>query len=227
MKPFVRNIMFTGVIAMAASSIAVAQTSSSWFEQKYRAETVRQVAEPANTWNEGWYRAKFGRPSPLEEMRLKDRTLRSLRLPLPQVKLIAAGGVNQQTATGSILAGTSATGTQTLTSPSMAIAQQLAVWQAASYSHAEVKQMLQNAHTPEQYQALAAYFREQQQSFRERARGEWSEAVRRSQFSFVTAAKYPRPVDSSMNRYEYFSYKSRQMAQKAAYFERLSARASQ
>ena len=39
-----------------------------------------------------------------------DRYIRSLKLPLPQVKLIAAGGVNQQTATGYILAGASAIG---------------------------------------------------------------------------------------------------------------------
>jgi len=36
--------------------------------------------------------------------------IRSLKLPLPQVRLIAAGGVNQQTATGYILAGASAIG---------------------------------------------------------------------------------------------------------------------
>ena len=39
--------------------------------------------------------------------------LRSLKLPLPQVKLIAAGGVNQQTATGFIVAGASALGVGT------------------------------------------------------------------------------------------------------------------
>jgi hypothetical protein len=95
MKPFVRNIMFTGVLAMAASSMAVAQTSSSWFEQwhrakygrpapteqarlaayeentAYRAETPNQVTEPVNTWFEGWYRAKYGRPSPQEEARIQ------------------------------------------------------------------------------------------------------------------------------------------------------------
>ena len=39
-----------------------------------------------------------------------DLYIRSLKVPLPQVKLIAAGGVNQQTATGYILAGASAIG---------------------------------------------------------------------------------------------------------------------
>ena len=50
MKPIARNIVFTGVLAMAASSMAVAQTSSSWFEQRHR--------------------AKYGRPSPTEQARL-------------------------------------------------------------------------------------------------------------------------------------------------------------
>jgi 2-dehydro-3-deoxyphosphogluconate aldolase / (4S)-4-hydroxy-2-oxoglutarate aldolase len=39
-----------------------------------------------------------------------DLYIRSLTLPLPQVKLIAAGGVNQQTASGYILAGATALG---------------------------------------------------------------------------------------------------------------------
>jgi 2-dehydro-3-deoxyphosphogluconate aldolase/(4S)-4-hydroxy-2-oxoglutarate aldolase len=39
-----------------------------------------------------------------------DLYIRSLKLPLPQVKLIAAGGVNQQTATRYIMAGASAIG---------------------------------------------------------------------------------------------------------------------
>ena len=95
MKPFARNMMFTGVLAMAAGSIAVAQTSSGQFEQWYRAkygrpsptevarvaaeqentayreEAPRLVAAPMNTWFEGWYRAKYGRPSPSEEARIQ------------------------------------------------------------------------------------------------------------------------------------------------------------
>jgi 2-dehydro-3-deoxyphosphogluconate aldolase/(4S)-4-hydroxy-2-oxoglutarate aldolase len=39
-----------------------------------------------------------------------DQYIRSLKLPLPQVSLIAAGGVNQQTAVGFMLAGASALG---------------------------------------------------------------------------------------------------------------------
>ena len=50
MKQLTRSILFTGILAMASSSLMVAQTSASWSEQ--------------------WYRAKYGRPSPLEEARL-------------------------------------------------------------------------------------------------------------------------------------------------------------
>jgi 2-dehydro-3-deoxyphosphogluconate aldolase/(4S)-4-hydroxy-2-oxoglutarate aldolase len=39
-----------------------------------------------------------------------DKYLRALKVPLPQVRLIASGGVNQQTAAGFILAGASAIG---------------------------------------------------------------------------------------------------------------------
>ena len=95
MKTFVKSVMFTGVLAMAASSMAAAQASNSWFEQwyrakygrpapteqarlmadeantAYRAETPNQITKPGNTWFEGWYRAKYGRPSPPEEARIQ------------------------------------------------------------------------------------------------------------------------------------------------------------
>jgi len=153
MKPFVRSIMFTGVLAMAASSVAVAQTSSNSFEQ--------------------WYRAKYGRHDTV--------SARNYTEPV----------------------------------------------QPPTYGKAQVRQMMRDAHTREQYLVLAEYYRGQQQTFREHARREWSEAVRLSQFSSATAGRYPRPVDWSMIRYEYFSHKSRQMAQKSAYWEKLSASASQ
>jgi hypothetical protein len=81
--------------------------------------------------------------------------------------------------------------------------------------------------TPEQYKVLADYYRGLQQSFKEHARGEWSEAIRRSAITFGPADKYPRPVDSSMHRYEYFSYEAGQMAQKATHFGKFSTSASQ
>lgn len=49
MKPSIKAIILTAIFAMGANSLLVAQ--------------------PANTWAERWYRAKFGRPSPTEQAR--------------------------------------------------------------------------------------------------------------------------------------------------------------
>ena len=90
-------------------------------------------------------------------------------------------------------------------------------------SNAELKQMEQDAHTPQQYQELASYFRLRQQDFRQQAVSEVPLMAWRSQFTFSLAAKYPRPYDSSRNRYDYFMYETHQMSQKAAYYEGLAA----
>jgi Tfp pilus assembly protein PilP len=94
---------------------------------------------------------------------------------------------------------------------------------AVKYSNAEVKKMMQDAHTTQQYQALAAYFRSRQQAFEQQAQSEKAEWERRSQNVTGPAAKYPRPVDSSKNRYEYFTYEAQQMSQQAAHYEGLSS----
>lgn len=91
------------------------------------------------------------------------------------------------------------------------------------YSNAELKQMEQQAHTPEQYQTLATYFRSRQQNFEQQAQVEKAEWERRSQNVTGILAKYPRQVDSSKNRYEYFAYEAQQMSQQAAHFESLAA----
>jgi hypothetical protein len=96
-----------------------------------------------------------------------------------------------------------------------------------NYSHAELQQMIRNAHSPQQYQALAAYFRSRQQVFEQQAQSEKLEWERRSQNVTGPAAKYPRPVDSSKSRYEYFTYEAQQMSSQAAHYESLSASTAQ
>jgi hypothetical protein len=91
-------------------------------------------------------------------------------------------------------------------------------------SHAELKKMVQSAHTADQYASLASYFKWRQEEFEQQAHAELVEWDRRSQFVSSIAEKYPRPVDSSRNRYEYFTYEARQMNQKAAYYENLAER---
>lgn len=93
------------------------------------------------------------------------------------------------------------------------------------FSKDQITAMMRTAHTADQYRTLAGYFRAQEQSFEQKALSEKQEWDRRSANVTSIAAKYPRPVDSSRNRYEYFSCKAHQMEQNAAHYESLSASA--
>ena len=93
-----------------------------------------------------------------------------------------------------------------------------------SYSQSEVKQMIRDAHTAQQYHDLAGYFRERKQYFEQQAQSEKIEWDRRSQITAATYQKYPRPADSSKNRYEYFTYEAQQMASQADHFDSLSSK---
>ncbi len=93
-----------------------------------------------------------------------------------------------------------------------------------SYSQSEVKQMIRDAHTAQQYRDLATYFRERQQYFAQQAQSEKIEWDRRSQITAASYQKYPRPADSSRNRYEYFTFEAQQMASQADRFDNLSAK---
>jgi hypothetical protein len=92
-------------------------------------------------------------------------------------------------------------------------------------SRAELKRMVQSAHTTEDYLTLASYFRWRQQQFDEQAQSERIEWARRAANGYLAAAKYPNPVDSSKYRCEYFEYESQKMGQQAAHYENLSAAA--
>ncbi len=93
---------------------------------------------------------------------------------------------------------------------------------AQNLSHADLKKMAQNAHTTEDYLTLASYFRWRQQQFEQKAHEELVFWAQRSMNVSLEAAKYPRPVDSSKNRYEYFVYEAQKMSAQAARYESLS-----
>jgi hypothetical protein len=94
-------------------------------------------------------------------------------------------------------------------------------------SRAELQTMVRSAHSTLQYQTLATYFRFRQQALQKQARAEIAEWDRRSQITAAVTQKYPRPVDSSRNRYEYFTYEANQMGQQAAHYESLSMNSQQ
>lgn len=95
------------------------------------------------------------------------------------------------------------------------------------YSRAELQSMIRAAHSTQQYQALATYFRSRQDALEKQAAAEKVELDRRSQITAAAFQKYPRPVDSSRNRYEYFTYEANQMGQQAAHYESLSSNPQQ
>ncbi len=96
-----------------------------------------------------------------------------------------------------------------------------------SYNHAELRKMISEAHTAAQYKALATYFSSQQKSYEQRAAEEKQEWERRSQVNAALYRKYPRPEDSSRNRYEYFAYEAQQMNAQASHYQRLAASVQQ
>jgi hypothetical protein len=92
----------------------------------------------------------------------------------------------------------------------------------AAASKAEVEALLRSAHSPVQYHTLAVYFHQKQTAYEVQAQAEKAEWERRSQNVVGVAAKYPRPVDSSRNRYTYFMYEADRMAHQAAHFDALA-----
>jgi len=96
----------------------------------------------------------------------------------------------------------------------------------AHYTKAQLKQMAQDAHTPEQYNALAAYYGEQHQHYLQEAADEKQEWARRSQNVMAVAAKYPRPVDSARNLYEYYTEMANETGELTTKYTQLAATAA-
>jgi hypothetical protein len=72
------------------------------------------------------------------------------------------------------------------------------------HTQAQLKALARGAHAPEQYKSLANYYGERQKDYLQKAAEEKKEWERRSQNIVGTLAKYPRPVDSARNLYEYY-----------------------
>jgi hypothetical protein len=86
--------------------------------------------------------------------------------------------------------------------------------QAASASKQQIKEMMRDAHTPEQYRVLGAWFRSQEQMFDEKAAAEKKEWEQR-----VGGYK----VDPARNLYGYYVEKAQEMSARAEHYERWSS----
>jgi hypothetical protein len=94
------------------------------------------------------------------------------------------------------------------------------------YSEAQLKKLAQNAHTSEEYGVLASYYGQRHNYYLTQATEEKQEWARRSSNIVLTAAKYPRPVDSAHYLYDYYTYKALEASQLAAKFAQLAAPAT-
>jgi hypothetical protein len=98
--------------------------------------------------------------------------------------------------------------------------------QAALCAKAHLKQLVREAHTPEQYNALADCYEKLQKDYLEQAAEEKQEWERRNLNVMASAAKYPRPVDSARNLYEYDLSMASQAEKLSLKYSQLAARKS-
>jgi hypothetical protein len=97
---------------------------------------------------------------------------------------------------------------------------------AENGTQSQMKQLAREAHTPEQYGALADYYGQRQKYYLQQATEEKQEWARRSQNIVSIAAKYPRPVDSARYLYEYYAYMASETGALAAKYGQLAVPAS-
>jgi hypothetical protein len=94
---------------------------------------------------------------------------------------------------------------------------------AQHLTRSQAKTLAKQAHTPEQYSVLAEYYGRMQNDYLKKAAGEKAEWERRSQMTAALAQKYPRPADSSRNRYEYFMNEATQFEALKAKYSKMAA----
>jgi hypothetical protein len=86
-----------------------------------------------------------------------------------------------------------------------------------------VKQLVREARAPEHYKILAGYYDERAKSYLQKAAEEKADLDRRSQSIVGIQAKYPRPVDSARNLYEYYMAEAAEAGRLEAKYSQLAA----
>ena len=80
------------------------------------------------------------------------------------------------------------------------------------YTSAQIKKMVREAHSVEQFTVLADYYAAQQRMYKQKAIGQMRLWRERSEMWTPLSEKYPRPVDSARNLHDYYEYKAPQSA---------------
>jgi CRISPR/Cas system-associated endonuclease/helicase Cas3 len=90
-------------------------------------------------------------------------------------------------------------------------------------TQAQVKELKRSAHAPEQFKVLASYYGQRNKSYIQQAAEEKKEWERRGKNVTGSLAKYPRPVDSARNLYEYYMAKASQAGALEAKYSRMAS----
>jgi hypothetical protein len=94
------------------------------------------------------------------------------------------------------------------------------------YTGAQIKQMVREAHTVEQYTALADYYATRQRMFKRKAVEQMHLWAMRSTSTTPLSEKWPRPVDSARNLHDYYEYEASRSAALQAKYSRLADEAA-
>jgi hypothetical protein len=93
---------------------------------------------------------------------------------------------------------------------------------ATHYTQGQLKAMAKEARSPAQFGALAAGYAALQKEYLTKAAEEKQEWERRSAQIQLTAAKYPRPVDSAHYLYDYYTLMAQDAEQRSARYQQLA-----
>jgi hypothetical protein len=90
------------------------------------------------------------------------------------------------------------------------------------YTGAQIRRMVHEAHTVEQYTVLADYYATRQRMYKRKAAEEMHLWAERNAMINSVYEKWPRPVDSARNLYDYYEYKVAESAKLEAKYSRLA-----
>jgi hypothetical protein len=92
----------------------------------------------------------------------------------------------------------------------------------SDYTPAQIHKMVRQAHTVQQYTVLADYYQTRQRMFKRKAAEEMHLWAERNAVITPLSEKWPRPVDSARNLYDYYVAMENDSAAKVAHFNQLA-----
>ncbi|KAA6456662.1 hypothetical protein DYQ86_24680 [Acidobacteria bacterium AB60] len=94
------------------------------------------------------------------------------------------------------------------------------------YSSAQIRKMVREAHTVQQYTVLADYYAIRHRMFKRKAAEEMHIWAERNAVITPLSEKWPRPVDSARNLHDYYEYKAGEAAELQAQSSKLADEAA-